>query len=149
LGEEEFKNLASVGGIAQPLLLPISNKYKDFFNFKNITKGHLNLILGIEFYFKRLEKYMIIILSDKFPKFKNLLEKIYELEQMNSADKDEDIHLRIAKEGLDVLDNVFAKIEQLREEINLLIAEIATDKEIIDYTNMSPKELGSLLNGLL
>jgi hypothetical protein len=92
---------------------------------------------------------MVIILSDKFPKFKELLEKIYDLEQINSSDKDEDIHLRIAKEGMDILDNVFAKMESTREEINLLIAELALDKDILDYTGMSSKELGSLLNSLL
>jgi len=92
---------------------------------------------------------MLLLLSSKFEKFKNLLEKIYELNKMKESDSEEDIHMKLAKEGLEVLDNVFAKIEMLQEEINLLIADISVDKEILDYTDMSPVELGNLLKALL
>lgn len=135
--------MAEGGSISQPLFLPILKPYEKYFPLNTLTKGKLNLILGIEFYFGRQRTLALYLLSTKNKKLKELVESASRLKILK--DKSLGIHEEIAEKGLSKLDEILVEIENLDIKVKTLLAEVSTDKSLQNELGVGGEELKTMI----
>lgn len=122
LRDEEIKNLVEANALrVNPFIFDFL-PYRQIFDIRKITKYHINLFLGIEFYFGRLENISQAILVSKDSRYKRYAELKAKLEELEK--NPQIIHERIAREGIDAIDKIFAEKEAMEQELLELEKEL-------------------------
>lgn len=89
--------------------------YRDYFSFRKITRYHINLFLGIEFYFGRRKELIPFLKAKDEPLLQKYIELKAKLKEIDeNADK---IHELIAERGVQVIDEIMAERENIQKEM--------------------------------
>lgn len=147
--QEVVRKLAEGGALNQAMFFPLPKPYKEIFPYHSLTRGRLNTILGIEFYFGRMKNFALAFLASKNEKIKELVEKASKLKKLKDGTGESNVHETIAKEGMTKLEMILAEIEMLDLEIKKLLVEISQDKTIQEQTGLTFKELDELIQEYL
>lgn len=156
IDQQTLKKLVDAQAISQNLFSLYTTNIKHIFPLNTLTKGKLNILLGIELYTGRNKNVIIALLADKIPKISELIKEIGKLKKVKDAVEsnnkgDENIHTLVAKEGLEGLSKLEKLLEELEEldlKVKTAIVELSTNKEILEQTGMSSEELKELLESL-